>query len=128
PQIDFVEKLLRMWVRKVQVRDKPVEGMPAALPLAVDVDKPIGARPLAAADMRANHRLLDIDQLSKSMRRRIFGLQKDEEPAALGLPADFPAGPALDPPRRHPRLWCGGAPPRPPAKVPNEKSVGLAFG
>ena len=128
PQIDFVEKLLRMWVRKVQVRDKPVEGQPAALPLAVDVDKPIGARPLAAAEMRANHRLLDIEQLSKSMRRRIFGLQKDEEPAALGLPADFPAGPALEHLQRLHRLWCEGAPPRPPAKVPNEKSVGLAFG
>ena len=128
PQMDFVEKLLRMWVRKVQVRAHPAEGAPATLPLTVDMDKPIGARPLAAADLRANHRLLDVDALSKSMRRRIFGLQKDEDPASLGLPQDFPPGDALEHLLRLHKLWCEGAPPRPPAKVPNEKSVGVVFG
>lgn len=128
PQMDFVEKLLRMWVRKVQVRTQPVEGSAAALPLTVDLDRPIGARPLTAAELKPNHRLLDVDQLSKSMRRRIFGLQKDEDPAAMGLPLEIAASDALDLLLRLHKLWCEGAPPRPPAKVPNEKAVGLAFG
>jgi cyclic-di-GMP-binding protein len=126
--MDFAEKLLRMWVRKVQVRALPVEGSPASLPLTVDIDRPIGARPLTAGELKPNHRLLDVDQLSKSIRRRIFGLQKDEEPAALGLPTDVAPGDALDQLTRLHKLWCEGAPPRPPAKIPNEKSVALAFG
>jgi cyclic-di-GMP-binding protein len=128
PQMDFASALLRMWARKVQVRAKPVEGAGAAmLPLAVDIDKPIGARPLAASELRDNHRLLDIEQLSRSMRRRIHGLQKEEDPATLGLP-DYPAGDALAQLQRLHKLWCEGAPPRPPAKVPSEKIAGLAFG
>src|SRR5207253_10581116 len=73
PQIDFAAKLLRMWARKVVVRDKPVEGAPPNLPLTVDIDRPIGARPLAAGDVKDNHRILDIAELSKSIRRRIHG-------------------------------------------------------
>jgi hypothetical protein len=55
-------------------------------------------------------------------------LQKDEDPAAMGLPTEIPAGDALTQLVRLHKLWCQGAPPRPPAKVPNEKAVGLAFG
>lgn len=129
PQMDFVATLLRMWARKVVVRAKPVEGATAAmLPLTVDIDKSLGARPLAAAELRDNHRLLDIEQLSRSMRRRIHGLQKEEDPASLGLPADFPPSHALDHLQRLHKLWCEGAPPRPPAKVPEEKAVGVVFG
>ena len=129
PQMDFVGTLLRMWARKVQVRAKPEgDAPPAMLPLTVDLDKPIGARPLATADLRDNHRMLDVEQLSRSMRRRIHGLQKDEDPQALGLPADFPAADALLHLQRLHKLWCEGAPPRPPAKVPNDKSASLAFG
>ena len=130
PQMDFVAGLLRMWARKVQVRAKPVEGATptATLPLTVDVDKPIGARPLATGELRDNHRLLDIEQLSRSMRKRIHGLQKEEDPAALGLPSDFPPAAALEHLQRLHKLWCEGAPPRPPAKVPEDKAAGLAFG
>ena len=128
PSMDFASKLLRMWARKVVVRPKPIEGMPASLPLSVDLDKPIGARPIAAGDVRDNHRILDVDQLSRSMRRRVFGLQQDEDPATLGLPADFAPADMLDQLKRLHKLWCEGAPPRPPAKVPDEKAVGLVFG
>ena len=129
PQMDFVGALLRMWARKVQVRARPLDGSgPAMLPLTVDSSRPIGARPLAAAELLDNHRLLDVEQLSRSMRKRIHALQKEEPPATLGLPADFPAGHALDHLQRLHRLWCEGAAPRPPAKVPDEKSAGLVFG
>jgi hypothetical protein len=127
-QMDFMATLLRMWARKVQLRPRPLEGSPAQLPLVVDLDKPIGARPAAAAELRDSQRVLDVEQLSRSMRRRISGLQKEEDPAAMGLPQDFPPGDALDHLQRLHKLWCEGAPPRPPAKVPEEKAVGIILG
>jgi len=130
PQMDFVEALLKMWIRKVQVRREPVEGSPTPIthPLAVDLEKPIGARPLANAELRSNHRILDIEQLSLSMRKRIHGLKKDEAPVSLGLPAEVNVLDALRQMQRLHKLWCEGAPPRPPAKIPEEKGAGLAFG
>ena len=130
PQMDFVEALLRMWIRKVQVRKDALAGAarPALFALAVDLDKPIGARPLLADDLKPNHRILDVEQLSLSMRKRIHGLKRDEDPVSLGLPAESGG---LDPLRqlvRLHRLWCEGAPPRPAAKVPEEKTASLAFG
>ncbi len=130
PQMDFLEALLRMWVRKVRVLREPPEATEslAAHPLAVDVTKQIGARPLAHDQVQAIHRILDVESLSKSIRRRIRGLQNDEEPVSLGLPAEASALDALHQLQRLHKLWCEGAPPRPPAKIPEEKSAGLAFG
>ena len=128
PQMDFIEALLRMWVRRVPVRKRPPESAGPFCPLVVDVAKPIGARPQLTADLGESHRVLDVAQLSMSMRKRIHALQAGEEPAALGLPAGVNSTDALDQLRRLHRLWCEGAPPRPPAKVPAEKEVGLVFG
>lgn len=130
PQIDFLAALLKQWVRKVQVVAQPTAEMEghATYPLAVDLQKPIGARPLNADDRQAHHRILDVEQLSRSIRRRIKALQAGEEPVALGLPPDASAIDALIQLQRLHKLWCEGAPPRPPAKVPDEKTAGLAFG
>ena len=129
PQMDFAEALLRMWVRKVRVLASPKEGAaPAIHPLVVDFDKPIGARPVAHADLAGQHRIFDMEGISLSLRKRIHGLQNEEEPAALGLP---PQSSGLDPlsqmQRLH-KLWCEGAPPRPPAKESDVKAAGLVFG
>jgi hypothetical protein len=78
--------------------------------------------------VRECHRILDVEQLSKSIRRRIRGLQNEEEPASLGLPAEASALDALHQLQRLHKLWCEGAPPRPPAKVPEETVAGLTFG
>jgi hypothetical protein len=94
----------------------------------VDLAKPIGARPQLKTDLRETHRVLDVAQLSMSMRKRIHALQSGEEPSAMGLPAGVSSTDALDQMRRLHRLWCEGAPPRPPAKVPAEKEAGLVFG
>jgi hypothetical protein len=128
PQMDFIEALLHMWIRRVPVKAKPPETAGPLCPLVVDVKKPIGARPQLKADVGDSHRVLDVDQLSKSMRKRIHALQSGEEPSSLGLPAGVSSADALDQLRRLHRLWCEGAPPRPPAKVPAEKEVGLVFG
>lgn len=130
PQMDLLAALLRMWARKVRIFvDPPPAGEAGAtFPLAVDLAKPIGARPLHADALQPSHRVLDVEALSKSIRRRLRGLQAGEEPASLGLPAEASAIDALAQLGRLHRLWCEGAPPRPPAKVPEEKSASLAFG
>jgi hypothetical protein len=130
PQMDLLEALLRMWARKVRTfADPPANSEPgAAYPLAVDLAKPIGARPLHADDRQATHRVFDVEHLSRSIRHRIKGLQAGEEPASLGLPAEASAIDALAQLQRLHKLWCEGAPPRPPARIPEEKVAGLAFG
>jgi len=125
-EIDFTEALLRQWIRKVQLAAQPPGEATHAL--AVDLDRDIGARPLAQMEAGASRRVLDTSAISKSLRRRIKGLKEDESPAALGLPplpAEVEPGHALQ--RLH-RLWCEGAPPRPPAHVPDEKTAGVVFG
>ena len=130
PQMDFLGALLKAWSRKVRVfADPPAEGEHGAtFPLVVDLAKSIGARPLHADDRQATHRVLDVEGLSRSIRRRIKALQAGEEPANLGLPAEANALDTLVQLQRLHKLWCEGAPPRPPARIPEEKSAGLAFG
>lgn len=129
-QIDFAEALLKMWVRKVAVRKALPEGTlpPALHALVVDLEKPIGARPLAPRDFASRHRIIDVEGLSASLRRRIHGLKRDEDIASLKLPVQASAVDALAQMERLHRLWCEGAPPRPPARIPDEKSATLAFG
>jgi len=128
-QIEFAVALLRMWARKVVLRRSLPEGTlpPTLHALVVDFQKPIGARPMPPRDVAAHHRILDIDALSTSLRRRIHGLQKGEDIASLKLPMQAGAIDALGQMERLHRLWCEGAPPRPPARVPDEKSATLAF-
>jgi len=83
-EIDFTEALLRQWIRKVQVAAEPPGE--AGHALAVDLDRDIGARPLAQVEAGASRRVLDTAAISKSLRRRIKGLKEEESPAALGLP------------------------------------------
>ena len=129
PQMDFVETLLRAWARRVPLRppgaEPPAGGSHA---LAVDLERDIGARPLTHAEARPGHRVLDTEQLSRSLRKRIHALQNDEDPATLGVPLLGSPTEVLAQLLRLHRLWCEGAPPRPPAKVPAEKTAGLAFG
>jgi hypothetical protein len=127
PEMDFVAALARMWTRKIQVLREP-EATGAIAPFAVDLAKPLGARPLILDERKDSHRIFDVTELAKSVRRRIHALKNDEEPAALGLPPEASALDCLHQLQRLSKLWCEGAPPRPPAKVPKETETGLLFG
>jgi hypothetical protein len=98
-------------------------------PLVVDLTKPIGARPLVPADLlQANHRVIDVEALSSSLRKRIHGLQSDEDPGTLRLPPQAAGVDLLSQMTRLHKLWCEGAPPRPPAKPSDVKTAGLVLG
>jgi len=126
-QIDFAEALLKQWLRKVRLLAPAAAPAIDALPLVVDLAASIGARPLARAELKAHHRVFDVEELSKSLRRRIHALQSDEDPAKLGLP---PQAAGLDLSaqlKRLHKLWCEGAPPRPPGKASELKAAGVVF-
>ena len=129
PQMDFAEALLKLWSRKVQVlKESPETNRGTLDPLVVDLAKPIGARPQPRAAVQPTQRVLDIDQLSRSMRKRIHGLQGGEDLATLGLPAEAGALDALVELQRLHKLWCEGAPPRAAAKPASQPAAGLVFG
>lgn len=125
PEIDFTESLLRQWIGKIAVARAPAAESTHAL--AVDLAGDIGARPLAQVEDGPGRRVLDTSALSRSMRKRIQSIRKEEDVATLGLPKVADVDPLHMLQRLH-RLWCEGMPPRPPAKVPQEKAASLVFG
>jgi hypothetical protein len=129
PQVDFAEALLKLWSRKVQLLTAPPAGDARRLDaLVIDPAKPIGARPQPRPDLGPGQRIVETTELSKSMRRRIHGLQSGEDVATLGLP---PMAASIDPllelKRLH-KLWCEGAPPRPAPKASQTEKAGVVFG
>jgi hypothetical protein len=129
PQIDFAEALLKMWARKVQILGVPPEGDTRRLDaLVIDPAKPIGARPQPRPDLQPSQRIVDTADLSKSIRRRIHGLQTGEDVATLGLPQQAASVDSLAELKRLHKLWCEGAPPRPAPKPSNTDKAGVVFG
>lgn len=127
-QMEFAEALLRLWVRKVRIVAAEAAPEAPVHALVVDPARPIGARPLPHAQLQPGQLVLDVEALAKSMRKRIHGLQSDEDPARLGLPPEAAGVVALTQLQRLYKLWCEGAPPRPPAKASELKAAGLVFG
>jgi cyclic-di-GMP-binding protein len=129
PQMDFAEALLRLWVRKVQILAAPPEGNTAANDaLVIDLSRSLGARPQPRSELKPTQRIVDTEQLSRSIRRRIHGLQTGEDMATLGLPPEGGAVDALNELKRLHKLWCEGAPPRPAPKASQTPKAGLVFG
>src|SRR5258708_20838027 len=130
PQMDFAEAVLRLWVRgRVRVLGAPAEGDTAKVdPLVVDLARDIGARPQPRPDLKEGQRIIDTSVLSRSIPKRIQGLEKGEDAVTLGLPQQASAlDPILELKRLH-KLWCEGAPPRPPGKPSQLEKAGLVFG
>ena len=129
PEMDFVEAILKPWGRKVRVLAAPAPGDAAPSDaLVVDLDRDIGARPQARSQLQPSQRIVDTGTLSRSIRRRIVGLEKGEDAFALGLPPQtgtLDAGFEL---KRLHKLWCEGAPVRPPPKASSLEKAGLVFG
>jgi cyclic-di-GMP-binding protein len=129
PQMDFAEALLKLWATKVQILTQSPESNRGPLDsLVVDLAKPIGARPQPKGELQASQRVLDVELLSRSMRKRIQGLQNGEDVATLGLPAEASALDSLTELKRLHKLWCEGAAPRPGATAPSQPTAGLVFG
>jgi hypothetical protein len=108
-EIDFGEALLRGWGRKLAVSAAPPADA-TARPLLVDLSQAVGPRHSADAPAGAATRYIDTNGVSLSLRKRIHGLQKGEDAASLGLPAQAGGVDALGELQRLHRWWCEAAP------------------
>lgn len=128
-QVQFAEALLRLWARKVKVLDRaPGESTASVLPIVVDLTRAQGAEPAPRDALGPSHRVLEVEGLSRSLRRRVRALQGGEDVASLGLPTAAAGVDPLNALQRLARRWCEPAAPEAPGQPPAEKSAGLVFG
>jgi hypothetical protein len=127
-QIAFVEELLRAWSGKVKViAAAPMEGG-EPYPLVVDLAASRGAVSMPVNEVRANHRILQIDSLARSIRRRIRALQGGEDASKLALPAHAATLEVFPFLQRLHKRWCETPIPAPPPRVPSERDAALGMG
>jgi len=86
-QMEFVHRWLRLWAPLARVTREYASDY-ATTTLAVDLESRRGAMTATAAGALRSIRFLDLDQISRSMRRALALLQLGREPAELGLGHD----------------------------------------
>lgn len=126
-QIDFVDAVLKRFGHKVSV-EMDANANAQGFVCAVDLLANAGASFHPPFVLETHVRALIVDELSKSLRRRIKKLSEGHEPGSMDLPSDWTPGDAQSQLTRLHKLWCEGPSPRPPATVPAEKQAILAFG
>ena len=126
-QIDFVDAVLKRFGHKAEIA-REMTPNPQGLVCTVDLLANAGCSYLAPVDPADHVRFLQLDELSKSLRRRIKKLSDGEAPSSMDLPADWSTGEACEQLQRLHRLWCEGTPMRSMASIPNEKEAQLVFG
>jgi hypothetical protein len=128
-QVVFMEALLRQWMRKVQVLDRaPAEASTSVCPVVVDLAAARGPAPAPAGALAPAQRVIDVEELARSMRRRVRALQAGEDVATLGLPPEVSAVDPLHVLQRLVRRWSEPAPRAAAAKAPASPAAGLVFG
>ncbi len=126
-QIDFVDAVLKRFGHKIEVARDSTPN-PQGLQCAVDLLANSGCTFQAYVAPADHVRFLQLDDLSKSLRRRIKKLADGEEPSAMDLPADWGAAEAREQMVRLHKIWCEGTPVRSPATIPDDKEAQLTFG
>ena len=126
-QIDFVDAVLKRFGHKVTLA-RDVGPNPQGLVCAVDLLSNAGASFHPPTVVAEHVRVLIVEDLSKSLRRRLKKLSEGEDPRTLDLPAEWSIADAQNQLIRLHRLWCEGTSLRPPATVPAEEEAILAFG
>jgi hypothetical protein len=127
-QVAFTEAVLRQWMRKVTVVEKASDVSPATCPLVVDLSEPQGAQPAAREGLGPAQRVVDAEELTRSLRRRLRALQSGEDVATLGLPTEVSA---VDPQQALQRLvkrWSEVPPLAPTPEATTSPSAGLVYG
>src|SRR2546421_1522237 len=125
-QIELISLWLERWTPKISIGRAPAAAGEGVAPLAIDL---LGA---AGASRRKPEgdttRVLDIQELGSSVRKRVGLLRKGETPAALGLGEDVTAPLAESLLTMLYRRWCGEkqspAHPRPSPRGPAHISSG----
>jgi len=104
-EMEFADALVRAWGRKLSVTANPPTDL-TARPLVVDLAEGAGPRHVPGELAGVATRYVDTSGVSMSLRKRIHGLQKGEDAASLGLPAQAGGVDALVELQRLHRWWC----------------------
>ncbi|MBL8512058.1 MAG: hypothetical protein JNM52_10485, partial [Betaproteobacteria bacterium] len=126
-QIDFVDAVLKRFGHKVVVTREAVAN-PQGMICTVDLLFSEGCHYTASLEPSDAIRVLDLQGVSQSLRRRIKKLAAGEEPGSLDLPPDWGREEAEAQLIRLHRLWCEGKEARPVATQPEETEAILSFG
>ena len=126
-QIDFVDAVLKRFGHKIELAREGTPN-PQGLLCAVDLLANAGCTFQAYIEPADHVRFLQLDDLSKSLRRRIKKLTDGEEPSSMDLPAEWSASEAREQLVRLHKLWCEGTGTRSAATIPDDKEAQLTFG
>ena len=126
-QIDFVDAVLKRFGHKIAVARDSAHN-PQGLQCAIDLLANAGCGFYANVEPADHVRFLQLEDLSKSLRRRIKKLTDGEDPANMDLPADWAAPDAREQLVRLHKLWCEGTAMRSPATIPEDREAQLTFG
>src|SRR3989454_6919275 len=125
-QIELISLWLERWTPKISIGRAPAAAGEGVAPLVVDLSGTAGAsRRMPEGDTT---RVLDIQELGSSVRKRVGLLRKGETPAALGLGEDVTAPLAESLLTMLYRRWGGGKqtppdPPPPPTAAAQNRSA-----
>ena len=126
-QIDFVDAVLKRFGHKIElVRESAPNSQ--NLVCAIDLLANAGCSFHAQVEPADHVRFLKLEDVSKSLRRRIKKLADGENPASMDLPADWGPADAREQLSRLHKLWCEGTATRTPATIPDDKESQLTFG
>lgn len=129
-QIDFVDAVMKRFGHKVIIGTEAPANITGPV-CAVDLLSSTGAsfRVGSGSSGIAEHiRVLDMTELSKSLRHRAKRLIDGEEPKDMDLPDDWTPTDARNQLVRLHRLWCEGAVTRGAGLPSAEKEVVISFG
>src|SRR3989441_3191486 len=129
-QIELISLWLERWTPKVSIGRAPAAAGEGVAPLVIDLSSAAGAsRRMPEGDTT---RVLDIQELGSSVRKRVGLLRKGESPAALGLGEDVTAPLAESLLTMLYRRWGGDKqkPTHPPPRAggPGQTRSGVAAG
>jgi cyclic-di-GMP-binding protein len=126
-QIDFVDSVMKRFGHKVYVA-REVALNPQGLAPVIDLFDHKGAKFVANAFPADHLRMLEVGDLSRSLRRRIKRLAEGEEPEAVDLPGEWSGHDTMVQLKRLHQLWCESGSTHPAPSVPQETEAILAFG
>jgi cyclic-di-GMP-binding protein len=127
-EIDFTDIVLRRFSHKVTLSTPDASQLADGSSLAVDLFASRGAEFQSVFNDAAHVRVLNVADLSKSLRRRIRKLAAGETALSLELPSDWSAADAEIQLTRLHKLWCEPAGNQVMATIPAEHNAIVAFG
>jgi cyclic-di-GMP-binding protein len=126
-QIDFVDSIMKRFGHKMYITHEAAANAQGVVPV-IDLLSHKGATFVAPSAPADKLRMLQVDDLSRSLRRRIKKLADGEDAESLDLPSGWNASDAIIQLSRLHKLWCESGSTTLAVSAPSESEATLAFG